>query len=96
MLTNCEAIIYADGTTLLYEHHNVCHILEALQQELVMLMQWFSASKLLLNLVKTQYMIFNVTENAFLKIKKLLPQNTEMERVRLAPSTVHELFWMIN
>ena len=79
MFTNCEVVIYADDTTLLYAHHNVYHILEALQQELT-LMQQFHASKLWLNLMKTQYMIFNSRGTALPKSPKLLVQNIEIQR----------------
>ena len=60
VLTNCKTVIYADDTALLYAHHNVYHILEALKWELITLMQWFYASKILLNLRRTQHMIFNL------------------------------------
>ena len=80
ILTNCEAIIYVDNTTILYAHYNVFCILEAFQWELITLMHWFYESKLSLHLMKTQY-IFNLRGIILLKIPKLLLQNTKIERV---------------
>ena len=81
MLTNCKAVIYAYDTTLLYVHHNVYHILEALEQELLTLMQQFHASKLWLNLMETQYMVFNLRGTVIPKNPKPLVQNIEIQKV---------------
>ena len=45
MLTICEAVIWADDTSLLHAPHIIYHILEVLQQELLTLLQLFHASK---------------------------------------------------
>ena len=69
MLTNCEAVIIGNDSTLLYAHHNVSCVLEVLQQKLFTLMQWFQASKLSLDLKKAQNVIFNLSGSALPKIK---------------------------
>ena len=79
MFMNCEAVIYADNTTLLYVHHNVYHSLEALQWELITLMQCFYATKLSLNLTKTEEMIFHFRGIILPKFPKLLVQNNKID-----------------
>ena len=70
ILQNCIGVCYADDTTLLCSDHNPTNVISKLKQDIGILLHWFRASKLSLNLGKTQHMIFN------LRSKKFHPSST--------------------
>ena len=57
-LTFCNAILFADDTTLYKSHTNLRYLEWCKNEELTQLMDWFTANKLMLNLNKSCCMIF--------------------------------------
>ena len=62
-IVNCsnilKFILFADDTTVLYENININDLNNVLSQEIDKVMKWFSANKLLINLSKTNTMLFS-------------------------------------
>ena len=58
-LTLCNSILFADNTTLYKGRENLVYLKWCLQEELSMLMDWFCANKLTLNLTKSVCMLFH-------------------------------------
>ena len=62
-IVNCsnilKFILFADDTTVLYENNNINDLNNVLSQEIDKVMKWFSANKLLINLSKTNTMLFS-------------------------------------
>ena len=53
-----KLILFADDTTMYSYHRNIDILFENLNEDLVTLNRWLSANKLVLNISKTNYMIF--------------------------------------
>ncbi|CAL4115926.1 unnamed protein product [Meganyctiphanes norvegica] len=64
-ITNCSQmlkfILFADDTTVLYENSNIIKLNDTLVNEINKVFEWFSANKLLLNLSKTNAMLFLIS-----------------------------------
>ena len=62
-IVNCsnilKFILFADDTTVLFENSNINDLNNVLSQEIDKVMKWFSANKLLINLSKTNTMLFS-------------------------------------
>ena len=52
-------ILFADDTTIMYTHKNIDELNDILTNEIINVLNWFAANKLLLNLSKTQTMLFS-------------------------------------
>ena len=52
-------IIFADDTTVLYENSNIVMLNSIITEEVNKVIDWFSANKLLINLTKTNTMLFS-------------------------------------
>ena len=53
-----RTILFADDTTLFYSGPNIGELTEIFNRELVKISSWLNANKLLINVTKTNYMIF--------------------------------------
>ena len=51
--------LFADDTSLLYDHNNINTGIQILNTELVKITNWLSFNKLSINLLKTNYIIFS-------------------------------------
>ena len=58
-LDTCNSILFADDTTLYKSHANLRYLKWSLQHKMSILMDWFRANKLTLNLSKSVCMLFN-------------------------------------
>ena len=58
-LTFCNAILFADDTTLYKSHSNLRYLEWCLIEEMTQLLDWFRANKLTLNLAKSCCMVFS-------------------------------------
>ena len=54
----CKPILFADDTTLLYQHSDLDSLRQKINNELKLLSDWFACNKLSLNIEKTQYVLF--------------------------------------
>ena len=52
-------ILFADDTTIMYTHKNIDELNNILTNEIINVLNWFAANKLLLNLSKTHTMLFS-------------------------------------
>jgi len=57
-IQHCKSILFADDTTLYITGKNIKTLFQHLKQDLTVLVDWFRANKLSLNLNKTNYTIF--------------------------------------
>ncbi len=57
-LKRCKSILYADDTTLYATHKNIKWLKDAIKQDIDILIDWFRANTLSLNLGKTSFMLF--------------------------------------
>ena len=58
VVENCSAILFADDTTLYISNKNTTSLKWCLEHDLSLLLDWFRANKLTLNLSKTQFLLF--------------------------------------
>ena len=58
-LTLCSCILFADDTTVYKSHKNLTYLRWCHQDELSLLVDWFKANKLTLNLSKSVCMLFD-------------------------------------
>ena len=65
-ITNCSSllkfILFADDTSILCSNRNLEKLIEDINNELNILSDWFKANKLSLNVVKTNYILFNLKD----------------------------------
>ena len=61
-LSYCNAILFADDTTVYKGHRNLNYLRWCLETDLTTLVDWFKANKLTLNVSKTVYMLFRGKE----------------------------------
>ena len=57
-IEHCNAILFADDTTLYKSHRNVRYLKWCIEEDLKIISDWFKANKLTLNLEKTEYIFF--------------------------------------
>ena len=60
-LTNCDAILYADDSTLIYSGKNTTEIKENIEYDLNQCLDYFRANRMSVNLSKTEFIIFNLS-----------------------------------
>ena len=60
---------FADDTTLLYGHRNKHYMRYCIENDLENLQDWFNANKLMLNLKKTVYMLFQAKKTDDIKLE---------------------------
>ena len=58
-LTEVESIQFADDTTILFSHRNEIYLQYCIERELSTLSDWFKANKLMLNVDKSVFLLFN-------------------------------------
>ena len=54
----CNSIMFADDTTLYKTHNNLRYLKWSIEQDMIVLMDWFRANRLTLNLEKTACILF--------------------------------------
>ena len=79
-LEYCNAILFADDTTVYKGHRNLNYLKWCLETDLAKLVDWFKANKLTLNVNKTVYMLFRgkempKTDNIIIDNKKIQESN---------------------
>ena len=57
-LKKCKSILFADDTTVYVTHKNLRHLKESIKHDLEIMVDWFKANKLTLNLDKTSFVLF--------------------------------------
>ena len=62
-LSFCNSIMFADDTTLYKTHNNLRYLKFSIEQDMSVLMDWFRANKLTLNLEKTACIFFKKSGN---------------------------------
>ena len=56
-LHDADCIQFADDTTLLFRHKNICYLRYCIESKLTQLQDWFNANKLTLNVSKCSYLL---------------------------------------
>ena len=54
-----QSILFADDTTLFYSGKNLKEVIEVVNTELIKIKHWFDSNKLVLNVNKTNFILFN-------------------------------------
>ena len=75
--------MFADDANLLFNHKNIKHLFAVVNNELVNIKDWFTASKLSLNVEKVKYSFFlkpSKKEDIPLRLPKLIISNYEIQR----------------
>ncbi len=62
-LKKCKCILFADDTTLYISNKNIRHLKENMRHDLKILIDWFKANRLTLNLEKTSFVLFQPQHN---------------------------------
>ena len=63
VVENCSAILFADDTTLYISSKNTTYLKWCIEHDISLLLDWFQANKLTLNLSKTQFLLFKTHAN---------------------------------
>ena len=58
VVENCSTILFADDTTLYVSNKNTNYLKWCIEHDISLLLDWFRANKLTLNLSKTQFLLF--------------------------------------
>ena len=82
-LVNCGCILFADDTTIYMCHDNLNYINFCIEQDLLIISDWFKASSLMLNLTKSVAMMFK-HKNSIGKITGLQIEQVTLPLVREA------------
>ncbi len=88
-LKKCKCILFADDTTLYTTHKNLLYLQNSIKHDLEILVDWFKANKLTLNLDKTSFVLFqqkseNINEDISLTIDNitiLREKNSKISRI---------------
>ena len=88
-LEHCNAILFADDTTVYKGHRNLNYLRWCLETDLTTLVDWFKANKLTLNISKTVYMLFRGKETP--TIDQIIIDN---EKITESESTKFLGLWM--
>ena len=62
-MENCSTILFADDTTLYISSKNTTYLKWCIEHDISLLLDWFQANKLTLNLSKTQFLLFKTHAN---------------------------------
>ena len=71
-------ILFADDTTVYKSHRNVRYLKWCIEQDLILIADWFKANRLTLNLEKTVYMFFS-------NVKCSSKPTLEIDKITLEP-----------
>ena len=82
-LVNCGCILFADDTTIYMCHDNLNYINFCIEQDLLIISDWFKANSLMLNLTKSVAMMFK-HKNSIGKITGLQIEQVTLPLVREA------------
>ena len=63
VVEHCSAILFADDTTLYISSKNTTYLKWCIEHDISLLLDWFRANKLTLNLSKTQLLLFKTHAN---------------------------------
>ena len=63
VVENCSTILFADDTTLYVSSKNTTYLKWCIERDIILLLDWFRANKLTLNLSKTQLLLFKAQTN---------------------------------
>ena len=63
VVENCSTILFADDTTLYISSKNTTYLKWCIEHDISLLLDWFRANKLTLNLSKTQFLLFKTHTN---------------------------------
>ena len=63
VVENCSSILFADDTTLYISSKNTTYLKWCIEHDISLLLDWFRANKLTLNLSKTQFLLFKTHTN---------------------------------
>ena len=77
-IDHCNAILFADDTTVYKSHRNIRYLKWCVEQDLTVIADWFKANRLTLNLEKTVYIFFG---NGKCNSKPIL----EIDKIALEP-----------
>ncbi len=73
--------IFADDIAIKYEFDNIDTLFYQMQQDLCKLMEWFNNNKLVINVKKSKYMLFKISNNNIIKDKTLTYNGELMQQV---------------
>ena len=63
VVENCSTILFADDTMLYVSSKNTTYLKWCIESDIILLLDWFRANKLTLNLSKTQLLLFKAQTN---------------------------------
>ena len=75
---------FADDTTVYKSHRNIRYLIWCVEQDLIVIADWFKVNRLSLNIKKTVYMFFG---NGKCNSKPTL----EIDKIALEPVEVHQI-----
>ncbi len=81
-LKKCKTILFADDTTVYVTHKNLRYLKDSIRHDLSILVDWFRANKLTLNLDKTSFVLFQPQGGAFNEEISLMADNINILRER--------------
>ena len=61
----CLCLLFADDTSLFFSDKNFEHLLQNVNQTLVMVSKWFKVNKLSVNVEKTNYMVYHLRKKNY-------------------------------
>ena len=79
VVENCSTILFADDTTLYISSKNTTYLKWCIEHDISLLLDWFWANKLTLNLSKTQFLLFKTHTN-------IKPFTIEIQDITIHPS----------
>ena len=81
-LKKCKCVLFADDTTLYTSNKNIRQLKESMKHDLEVLIDWFKANKLTLNLEKTSFVLFQPQGNKSNDDITLSVDNIDISRER--------------
>ena len=78
--SSMHPILYADDTTLLMTGNDVDYMIDCMNQELKLFVEWLNVNKLSLNLRKSHYVIFSPGRHILSLCKKIFLDGEVMQR----------------
>ena len=82
-LHDSEGIQFADDTTLVFVYRNLNYLQFCIQQELLILQDWFNSNKLTLNISKSSYLLYHSKKSKLPSVRVEL-NGIEIPKVRYA------------
>ena len=81
-LSNCSSILFADDTTLYKTDSNVKRLIAAVKSDMGILMDWFRANKLSLNLTKKNFILFKPLNHIIEENIEIVVNGTQINQVK--------------